>query len=493
MCTSIFKLYFFPFFLSLGFGVGLGYWESLFEAKEFLYFLIGLVINTIFLIFIQQSHSIRLKWFFITTIMLFCGYIASSTGFLQGHMSLGIVASLFQTDHSEVIEFLSNINYKFIGYSVLLLGLTYFYIFKYKTCFKLNFRHKFLYFLLIFNVFNVFLVQTVKATYLYKKEEQELLQEFGQKIDWKVNRVNPKYKNQIFIIGESVHRDYLSLYGFKEKTTPFLDRMPLTIVDQYISTAPNTVTSLSRTLAMVDQKNDDINIAMNVVSLAKQAKYNTVWLSNQGFMGKNDTPISKIAIHADQQVYLKHGSYQSKNIDDFELIPLLEESLQKNSHQNNVIFIHMMGSHPKACDRLFGTAKIYGNYPETINCYLSSINKLDSFIEQSYKVLKKQNKSFSISYFSDHGMTVTDDSYYVDNDTKSNYRVPFFQLTSDAKRKHYLYKTVSAYDFLNIYASILGIETPYLQSSRSLEKIRNNRDVQVFNWDKYLKYNELRE
>lgn len=152
MCTSILKLYFFPFFLSLGFGVGLGYWESLFEAKEFLYFLIGLVINTIFLIFIQQSHSIRLKWFFITTIMLFCGYIASSTGFLQGHMSLGIVASLFQTDHAEVIEFLSNVNYKFIGYSMLLLGLTYFYIFKYKTCFKLNFRHKFLYFLLIFRV-----------------------------------------------------------------------------------------------------------------------------------------------------------------------------------------------------------------------------------------------------------------------------------------------------------------------------------------------------
>lgn len=493
MFLSIFKLYFFPFILSLGFGIGLGYWESLFEFKEFLFFLIGLSINTLFLIFIQQSHSKLLKQIFIVSIIAFCTYIASSTGFLQGHMSLGIVASIFQTNHSEAAEFLSGVNYKFIGYSIVLLILTGFYIFKYQTKAKLNFNHKFWYFLLIFNVFNIFLVQTVKATFLYKKEEQDLLQEFGQKVDWKVKRVDPKYENQIFIIGESVHRDYLSLYDFKEKTTPFLDKMPLTVIDRYISAAPNTVTSLSRTLAMADQKTNDINIAMNVVSLAKQAKYNTVWLSNQGFMGKNDTPISKIAIHADQQVYLKHGSYQSKNIDDLELIPLLEESLQKNKHKNNVIFVHMMGSHPQACDRLFETPKQYNQYPETINCYLSSINKLDSFIEQSYKVLKKQNKSFSISYFSDHGMTVTDDSYYVDNDTKSNYTVPFFQLTSDAKRKHYLHKTVSAYDFLNIYASTLGIETSYLQSSRSLEKIRNNQDVKVFNWDKYLKYNELRE
>ena len=82
-----------------------------------------------------------------------------------------------------------------------------------------------------------------------------------------MSKVTYPYNNQIVIIGESVQRNYLSLYGYPEKTTPFLDRMPVTVVDDYVSTSANTATSLPRTLAYMDDKRH-IRSSMNVVTLA---------------------------------------------------------------------------------------------------------------------------------------------------------------------------------------------------------------------------------
>ena len=294
------------------------------------------------------------------------------------------------------------------------------------------------------------------------------------------------------MIGESVQRDYLSLYGYEKKTTPFLDKMPLTIIDDYISTAPNTATSLTRTLAYMDEQRD-IKIALNAVTLAKQAGFNTIWISNQGFLGKRDTAISKIAIHADHQIFLKSGNYMSSNDDDDELLTLLDQQLKKYNTTKNVIFIHMMGSHPDACERLFNSPRLYADQPKSIDCYLSSLNKLDHFIEKSDQILQASKQSFSLTYFSDHGMTVTEEAYYVDNNAKNNYQVPFFVLTSDAKVQQHLKKTVSAYDFLNIYAGLIGVESEYLDKDRQLYSIPHNQQVTVFDWNNYVPYLSLKD
>ena len=261
-------------------------------------------------------------------------------------------------------------------------------------------------------------------------------------------------------------------------------------MENYISTAPNTATSLSRTLAYMD-KGRNIKSSMNVMTLAKQAGYNTIWISNQGFVGKNDTAVSKIGIHTEHQLFLKSGNYQSKNKDDNELIALLDQQIKKYPKQNNVIFLHMMGSHPDACERLFDSPRLYPQYPEAINCYLSSINKMDAFLESVHGVLSKTGKSFSMAYFFAHGMTVNNDSYHVDNNSKANYEVPFIVLSSDQRVREKLDKSISAYDFMNIYAGMLGVETPYLDQARTLRKIENNPNITVFDWDDYLPYASL--
>lgn len=485
------KTYLFPILLSIGFCVGLGFWDYLSALKDAPLFFVLVISSTFFLIAIKQFKGRWIKSIFLILFLFLCAYISSGTGFLQGHMSLGIIASMFQSNSNEAFEFLSVVDPQYIIFAILLFLATFFYIFFFDTTTQGNYRKLILALILLVNGISIFWIQTALATVKYKQEEAKLLEDNTQIVDWKIQSVQPQYDNQIIIIGESVQRDHMSLYGAKEDTTPFLSKMPLQVVEHYIATAPNTVTSLTRTLALMD-KNRDPQIAMNVVTLAKQAGYNTMWISNQGFMGKNDTAISKIAIHADHQFFLKSGNYMSSNIDDDQLVDILQTQLKKYPNQKNVIFIHMMGSHPDACERLFESPRLYASKPERINCYLSSINKLDHFVEKIYTNLKADQRSFSINYFSDHGMTVDEDSYHVDNEFKDNYQVPFFVLTSDAKAKNDYAKTVSAYDYMNIYAGLLGIKTPLLDQNRNLDQIPDNQNVMVFDWDDYIPYHSLK-
>lgn len=482
--------YILPLIITIGLVLGLGFWDFLFKLGDALVLLVIVLFSCSFFILLKCAEWRWAKHIGFILSALICFYIATGTGFLQGRMSIGIIASIYQTNHNEALEFLSVVQYKYILFAVvLLIACTYFFYFTPRYNFKFP---KFLVILLVvLNIFNLFFAQTARAIIKYKKEEAILYAGQEIKPDWKIKQVNYPYDNQIVIIGESVHRDFLSLYNYPEKTTPFLDRMPVTVVDDYISASANTATSLPRTLAYMDSDRN-IHSAMNVVSLANQANYNTIWISNQGFVGKNDTNISQIAIHAQHQFFLKSGNYMSEDIDDEHMLSILANQLKKYHGQKNIIFIHMMGSHPDACERLFKSPRLYPKKTDSMNCYLSSINKLDSFIEKVYQQAEKSKRSFNISYFSDHGMTVTDSGIHVDNDQKANYQVPFFMLSSDAKSKQYLTKRVSAYQYLDIYAGMIGVDTPILNAEKELNKIANNNDVTVFDWENYVPYEQLR-
>lgn len=477
--------------ISLALCIGLGLWDLLFAPKDILSFLAIVIFSTFWLIFIKQTSHKTYKKCAIAFCLLMTLYIATGTGFLQGHMSIGIIASIFQTNKNEAFEFFSVLQYKYILYALILFCALCYFFFYQKQQKMIKFNKYFVAVFLIINISNLFIIQTTKAVIKYKKEEKILYE--GNKIvpDWKVETVNVPYDNQVFIVGESVQRDYLSLYGYPQQTTPFLDSMPVTVVDEYISASANTAASLPRTLAYID-KDNNIQISMNVMSLAKQANYNTIWISNQGFVGKNDTAVSKIAIHADHQVFLKSGNYMSKNIDDEQMVELLAAELNKYKNKKNIIFIHMMGSHPDVCERLFDSPLLYIDQPKSISCYLSSINKLDGFIQEVYQTLSKTQKSFNITYFSDHGMSVSEGGVYVDNEFKDNYEVPFFMLSSDAQHKSDMKKRISAFDFMDIYAGLIGVKTPYLSDQKHLDTIASNPNPIVFNWDANVPYNSLR-
>ena len=95
------------------------------------------------------------------------------------------------------------------------------------------------------------------------------------------------------MIGESVRRDYMSLYGFPLENSKFLKNVKGTVIEGYTAAGANTTTALLRMFLQI--KNNDFVYANNIVSLAKEAGFEVYWLSNQGTVGEYDTPIAKIA------------------------------------------------------------------------------------------------------------------------------------------------------------------------------------------------------
>ncbi|MBN6469223.1 sulfatase-like hydrolase/transferase, partial [Escherichia coli] len=65
---------------------------------------------------------------------------------------------------------------------------------------------------------------------------------------WKILPGVPLYDTIVIVTGESVRRDYMSVYGYPVPTTPWLNTAPGLFIDGYTSAAASTVPSLSRTL-----------------------------------------------------------------------------------------------------------------------------------------------------------------------------------------------------------------------------------------------------
>lgn len=71
--------------------------------------------------------------------------------------------------------------------------------------------------------------------------------------------------------------------------------------------------------------------------------------------------------------------------------------------QPQLIVLHLMGSHPQACDRTQGKYETFVQSKET-SCYLYTMTQTDDLLRQLYEQLRNSGNSFSMVYFSDHGL-----------------------------------------------------------------------------------------
>ncbi|MCU4348997.1 phosphoethanolamine transferase [Acinetobacter lactucae] len=407
-----------------------------------------------------------------------------------GALSAGYVISAMQTDISETWEFIGNIGLS----AFFLMGFTlYFLVYFYDKSKPKNIR------VIYFLIFIIFLFYSAPIRFLsdalnfFKKARADMVLIIDQSKrpdDFHIVESHKKYKNIIVIIGESVSREYMSVNGYPLNTTPWLkEKATGYFFNQYISTAPNTAISLPRTLAISDGKNIQMN--NNIVALVKKSGYETFWLSNQGYIGKYDTPVSIIGAQAQNKIFLKKGEYNSENIDDFELLKYLKRAIK--SKNDKVIFMHMMGSHPNTCMRLQGyPIRIHTKMSKSVDCYLASLSKLDTFLKETNQILESARQPYAIFYFSDHGLTIDKNINPIRhaNNTKQNYNIPFFIFTSDKKDKTLIDYPVSAFDFLTIFQWTVGIrsnEIPFIFPYKY-----DKKEIKVFNGKTMISYKMLK-
>lgn len=291
-------------------------------------------------------------------------------------------------------------------------------------------------------------------------EQARMAKLASMKDTWTVTAVKPKYHTYVVVIGESARRDALGAFGGHWDNTPFASSVNGYLFTDYVAASGSTQKSLGLTLNRVVE--DKPQFQDNFVTLANRAGFQTWWFSNQGQIGEYDTAIASIARRADEVQFLKSGDFEAdKNTQDTALLKMTAQVLATERTQPQLIVLHLMGSHPQACDRTLGKYATFVQSKET-SCYLYTMTQTDDLLRQLYDQLRNSGDSFSLVYFSDHGLAFKERGKEVqylahDDAFQQNFQVPFMVLSSDDKAHKVIKARHSANDFLAFFSQWTGI------------------------------------
>lgn len=293
-------------------------------------------------------------------------------------------------------------------------------------------------------------------------------------------------ENIVVILGESARRENLSLYKYPWKTTPYIDQRESNLLIYENAVAPAAYTILAVPLMLSKATpSDDYSpkiISDNVINIANHTKqWKTYWFSSQEKIGVHTNAISAIASQS------KVNAWNPKGLDG-ELLPYFDQAISDNS-KKRLIFLHLNGSHYPFKSRYPKEFEVFDKHanPE-FNEYDNSIYYTDFVIEQIIK--KLENTPSVVIYVSDHGLSVSKNTY-LHSFTKKGLEVPFFiwhsnLVSNNFKKTGRIKDEISTTELYEIVKEYLGVKT-------SVTKERN-KELKAFSGEKKISfYKDLAE
>ncbi|MEW9907061.1 MAG: phosphoethanolamine transferase (plasmid) [Candidatus Symbiodolus clandestinus] len=246
--------------------------------------------------------------------------------------------------------------------------------------------------------------------------------------------------------------------------TPFASLTNGIFFENYLSAGSSTVPSLTNTLAK--RHKNEPQLHNNLINLAKKAGFYTYWVSNQHYLGEWDTPISIIAKQANSSLFIKViDPVKFNDVTDEALLPFIKQCLtEKTTQKNKLIVVHLIGSHPACCKRSNGKFDTYFHSKE-VSCYIQSIRNTDKLLQDITKIAKKANNSWSMMYFSDHGLALKNGKLCHQEKYQEIFRVPMFMVSSDSDKKQQIIAYRSAFNFPYLFSQWTGIQEKSLTTS----------------------------
>ena len=255
----------------------------------------------------------------------------------------------------------------------------------------------------------------------------------------------------ILVIGESLNRDHMNVYGYPRKTTPFQTEASqdwhYTFFDNAYACYTQTVQVLTYALTEKNQYNDiALADAYSIIDMARAAGFKTTWISNQSRYGVWDTPIGAIGSTCDTQYWVNEyigTNVITKDYDEV-LIPYLQKVDPENRRQ--LIVIHLMGSHVSYWDRYPSS---FYHYPIDMNKersgaqimtdeYDNSVLYNDYVMQGIMTTAVNQLRADGVLYFSDHGEQVTErPGHNADMFDFTMVHVPLWVYTSDTYQENH--------------------------------------------------------
>lgn len=317
----------------------------------------------------------------------------------------------------------------------------------------------------------------LQTSYQQVEKEKAKLESFAKDSAWTEVAYHGGAKDYVLVIGESVRRDYMGLYGYPVNNTPFLSEAPATVVKGLSAGGTYTIGSLRLMLTKADKTTWQPRYDLNIVDLANAAGLQTYWISNQGYLGKYDTPISAIGSKAQTTHFVNASGYETARHSDRILLDIMSNFLNGGGEIGmtpRLFVLHTLGSHPSACERIKEMQDPYVVSEKKwsyVGCYISSIKYTDELLRDLYDLMrnyeKKHHRPFSILYFADHGMVHRDIDgvIYLNNNkaSKRHYDIPLAVIDSASTEHRMLHSAKSGLHFTDGLAGWMGI------SARELE------------------------
>lgn len=263
-------------------------------------------------------------------------------------------------------------------------------------------------------------------------------------------RLSEKPQTYVVVIGESMNRNHLQVYGYPRKTSPNLSDLASETIrfDNVVSAFAQTRPSLSVTLT---EASSDQNLpeskAISLLGAVKKAGFKTWWISNQQPLR---TPTTAIAAIADESHFISHDFHGVENNRyDGYLLPYVKQAIEDKA-QHKVIFVHLMGSHLQYRNRYPESFNFFKGSEGTrpyredlsssqlryINEYDNSVRYTDYVLGEIVSFLKAGPQISAMSFFADHGEEVFDSKDFKghgpDGVTKNMLEIPFLLWRNEA-------------------------------------------------------------
>ena len=301
--------------------------------------------------------------------------------------------------------------------------------------------------------------------------------------------------NIVFIIGESLQRNKMQIYGFDLPTTPNLANLAkngnAAIYANTISPDTYTNGSLAKVLNFSNyESKEPWSKSLNIVDMFSLVGYKTAWISNQSNIGGYSTTQKSVADRSDitffTQKFASATNYAGREIDGILLSEI--SKIKQSLGESNFYIIHLMGNHfkynlryPKDFAKFTANDlqnKMNPGQKESFAWYLNSVLYNDYVINEIYKIFKDDEAL--IVYLSDHGEALFEIDGIRGHGMINRFvlEIPLIFIGTDkfkAKYPEIWQKLESAKDYkfmsddiIHTFADIIGIKPLEYNASRSL-------------------------
>lgn len=299
-------------------------------------------------------------------------------------------------------------------------------------------------------------------------------------------------KTIVIVIGESLNKHHMSLYGYTRNTNPLLAQCgdSLIVYQDVVAPQVHTIPVMRSLLSMSERGHSEyFTQKPSLYELFNRAGYLTYLISNQEFSEECKSSYDILLTLADK----KYNLAPYKQHDDI-CLPVLDKILKDSKVQNKLIIIHLIGNHMAYEFRYPKEYIVFNNMKDglvprfsyrddkarrTIDKYDNSVLYNDYIIKSIISSLKGIHKQHSaMIYFSDHGEELYDYREFAghayEKVSPTMCEIPFMLWMSESYKQHRpdlafdRNRPYSSADFIYSASDLAGLNYKDYDDTRSL-------------------------